>query len=158
MLFGQIFNFATLLSPILSTCYCVKFQYLKKELGTKQKIQTRHLVLKPKSRHNKPKPKLKTKTAPTVFGLILVLDFRNHINLVTVWFSVKTEPNRTMLIPSCYEYFSRESVTNECAMAEVTKHPRVMLKIQKELDSVVGLNIMVLESNLSQLNYLQCHP
>ncbi|WOG86830.1 hypothetical protein DCAR_0206049 [Daucus carota subsp. sativus] len=48
----------------------------------------------------------------------------------------------------------KRSVTNECAMAEVTKHPRVMLKIQKELDSVVGLNIMVLESNLSQLNYL----
>ncbi|KAL8115088.1 hypothetical protein AgCh_021787 [Apium graveolens] len=47
------------------------------------------------------------------------------------------------------------AVTNEWAMVEVTKHPRVMHKIQEELDSVVGLNRMVLESDLSQLNYLR---
>ncbi|KAF5195762.1 Cytochrome p450 [Thalictrum thalictroides] len=48
------------------------------------------------------------------------------------------------------------SVTNEWAMAEVIKHPQVLLKIQEELDSVVGRNRMVTESDLPQLNYLKC--
>ncbi|KAI3851510.1 hypothetical protein MKW92_008350 [Papaver armeniacum] len=48
------------------------------------------------------------------------------------------------------------SVTNEWAMAEVIKHPRVLLKIQEELDSVVGRDRMVTESDLSHLNYLRC--
>ncbi|KAF8379720.1 hypothetical protein HHK36_029166 [Tetracentron sinense] len=48
------------------------------------------------------------------------------------------------------------SVTNEWAMAEVIKHPRVLRKIQEELDSVVGPNRMVLESDLAHLNYLRC--
>ncbi|RZC45863.1 hypothetical protein C5167_038812 [Papaver somniferum] len=48
------------------------------------------------------------------------------------------------------------SVANEWAMAEVIKHPRVLLKIQEELDSVVGRDRMVTESDLSHLNYLRC--
>uniref|UniRef100_A0A803M4S8 Cytochrome P450 n=1 Tax=Chenopodium quinoa TaxID=63459 RepID=A0A803M4S8_CHEQI len=48
------------------------------------------------------------------------------------------------------------AVTNEWAMAEVIKHPRVLHKIQQELDTVVGPNRMVLESDLPQLNYLRC--
>ncbi|KAF6151066.1 hypothetical protein GIB67_042401 [Kingdonia uniflora] len=48
------------------------------------------------------------------------------------------------------------SVTNEWAMAEVIKHPRVLRKIQEELDSVVGPDRMVTESDLTQLNYLRC--
>lgn len=48
------------------------------------------------------------------------------------------------------------AVTNEWAMAEVIKHPRVLRKIQEELDSVVGPNRMVNESDLPQLNYLRC--
>ncbi|KAJ6686428.1 CYTOCHROME P450 703A2-RELATED [Salix purpurea] len=48
------------------------------------------------------------------------------------------------------------AVTNEWAMAEVIKHPRVLSKIQQELDSVVGPNRMVAESDLAQLNYLRC--
>ncbi|TYG89808.1 hypothetical protein ES288_A12G130400v1 [Gossypium darwinii] len=48
------------------------------------------------------------------------------------------------------------AVTNEWAMAEVIKHPRVLCKIQDELDSVVGPNRMVNESDLPHLNYLRC--
>ncbi|OVA11576.1 Cytochrome P450 [Macleaya cordata] len=48
------------------------------------------------------------------------------------------------------------SVTNEWAMAEVIKHPRVLRKIQEELDSVVGRDRMVTESDLNHLNYLRC--
>ncbi|KDP28480.1 hypothetical protein JCGZ_14251 [Jatropha curcas] len=48
------------------------------------------------------------------------------------------------------------AVTNEWAMAEVIKHPRVLRKIQEELDSVVGPNRMVTESDLAHLNYLRC--
>ncbi|KAE8723271.1 CYP703A2 protein [Hibiscus syriacus] len=48
------------------------------------------------------------------------------------------------------------AVTNEWAMAEVIKHPRVLRKIQDELDSVVGRNRMVVESDLPHLNYLRC--
>ncbi|CAN1196596.1 Cytochrome P450 703A2 [Linum perenne] len=48
------------------------------------------------------------------------------------------------------------AVTNEWAMAEVIKHPRVLLKIQQEIDSVVGRDRMVKESDLPHLNYLRC--
>ncbi|XP_068653990.1 cytochrome P450 703A2 [Aristolochia californica] len=48
------------------------------------------------------------------------------------------------------------SVTNEWAMAEVIKHPRVMRKIQEELDSIVGRERMVTEADLVHLNYLRC--
>ncbi|KAL7002362.1 hypothetical protein U1Q18_003517 [Sarracenia purpurea var. burkii] len=48
------------------------------------------------------------------------------------------------------------AVTNEWAMAEVIKHPRVLHKIQDELDSVVGPNRMVSEHDLPHLNYLRC--
>ncbi|XP_058189572.1 cytochrome P450 703A2 [Rhododendron vialii] len=48
------------------------------------------------------------------------------------------------------------AVTNEWAMAEVIKHPRVLHKIQKELDSVVGPNRMVTEQDLAHLTYLRC--
>lgn len=48
------------------------------------------------------------------------------------------------------------AVTNEWAMAEVIKQPREMLKIQEELDSIVGSKRMVDESDLVHLNYLRC--
>ena len=48
------------------------------------------------------------------------------------------------------------AVTNEWAMAEVIKQPRVMRKIQEELDNVVGSNRMVNETDLVHLNYLRC--
>ncbi|KAL8160053.1 hypothetical protein V2J09_001590 [Rumex salicifolius] len=48
------------------------------------------------------------------------------------------------------------AVTNEWAMAEVIKHPRVLREIQSELDRVVGPNRMVAESDLPHLTYLRC--
>ncbi|KAJ8900522.1 hypothetical protein K2173_025299 [Erythroxylum novogranatense] len=48
------------------------------------------------------------------------------------------------------------AVTNEWAMAEVIKHPRVLQKIHQELDSVVGRERMVTENDLTHLNYLRC--
>ncbi|KAK4746454.1 hypothetical protein SAY87_012766 [Trapa incisa] len=48
------------------------------------------------------------------------------------------------------------AVTNEWAMTEVIRHPRVLRKIQAELDSVVGPSRMVTESDLPQLTYLRC--
>lgn len=48
------------------------------------------------------------------------------------------------------------SVTNEWTMTEVIKQPRVMRRIQQELDQVVGRDRMVVESDLAHLNYLRC--
>ena len=48
------------------------------------------------------------------------------------------------------------AVTNEWAMTEVIKHPRVLRRIQEELDSVVGPNRMVSKSDIPHLNYLCC--
>ncbi|GLJ44442.1 hypothetical protein SUGI_0932270 [Cryptomeria japonica] len=48
------------------------------------------------------------------------------------------------------------SVTNEWAMAEVIKQPRIQRKIQEELDRVVGRERMVEESDLGELQYLRC--
>lgn len=48
------------------------------------------------------------------------------------------------------------AVTNEWAMAEVIKHPRVLYKIHQELDTVVGSSRTVVESDLTHLNYLRC--
>ncbi|XP_073008835.1 cytochrome P450 703A2 [Typha latifolia] len=48
------------------------------------------------------------------------------------------------------------SVTNEWAMAEVIRNPGILLKIQDELDSVVGRDRMVAESDLAHLTYLKC--
>ncbi|KAK4488683.1 hypothetical protein RD792_004454 [Penstemon davidsonii] len=48
------------------------------------------------------------------------------------------------------------AVTNEWAMAEVIKHPRVLKRVQDELDLKVGPNRMVMESDLVHLNYLRC--
>ncbi|KAJ8444701.1 hypothetical protein Cgig2_030375 [Carnegiea gigantea] len=48
------------------------------------------------------------------------------------------------------------SVTNEWAMAEVVKHPRVLRKVQDELDRVVGPTRMASESDLPHLPYLRC--
>lgn len=48
------------------------------------------------------------------------------------------------------------SVTNEWAMVEVIKNPRVLREIQQELDSVVGHDRMVCESDLAHLTYLRC--
>ncbi|XP_073042417.1 cytochrome P450 703A2 [Primulina eburnea] len=48
------------------------------------------------------------------------------------------------------------AVTNEWAMAEVIKHPRVLKTLQQELDNIVGPDRMVMESDLANLNYLRC--
>lgn len=48
------------------------------------------------------------------------------------------------------------AVTNEWAMAEVIKRPRILKKIQAELDEVVGSDRMVSENDLIHLNYLRC--
>ena len=42
----------------------------------------------------------------------------------------------------------------EWAISELMKHPRVLDKVQRELEAVVGMNRMVEESDLENLNYL----
>ncbi|KAK3227174.1 hypothetical protein Dsin_007036 [Dipteronia sinensis] len=46
------------------------------------------------------------------------------------------------------------STTIEWALSELIKRPRIMKKVQKELESVVGLDRMVEESDLDNLEYL----
>lgn len=48
------------------------------------------------------------------------------------------------------------SVTNEWAMAEVIRNPRVLRKVQEELDAVVGRDRPVAEADLADLSYLRC--
>ena len=43
----------------------------------------------------------------------------------------------------------------EWALSELMKHPRVMKKVQKELEKKVGMNRMVEESDLESLEYLE---
>ncbi len=46
-------------------------------------------------------------------------------------------------------------VTLEWVMAELLRHPSIMKRAQEELDSVVGTNRLVSESDLQHLPYLQ---
>ncbi|KAJ9131525.1 hypothetical protein P3X46_035180 [Hevea brasiliensis] len=45
--------------------------------------------------------------------------------------------------------------TVEWAIAELIRHPRILAKVQQELDSVIGRERLVTESGLAQLTYLQ---
>ncbi|KAH8959956.1 hypothetical protein BDL97_06G104900 [Sphagnum fallax] len=47
------------------------------------------------------------------------------------------------------------SVTLEWVMAELLRHPDIMQRAQKELDTIVGTNRLVTESDLQHLPYLQ---
>ncbi|TXG47364.1 hypothetical protein EZV62_026658 [Acer yangbiense] len=47
------------------------------------------------------------------------------------------------------------ATTIEWALSELIKRPRIMKKLQKELESVVGLDRMVEESDLGNLEYLE---
>ncbi|KAL3637938.1 cytochrome P450 [Castilleja foliolosa] len=47
------------------------------------------------------------------------------------------------------------SSTVEWAIAELLRHPNIMAQAQQELDSVVGQNRLVTESDLAQLTFLQ---
>lgn len=47
------------------------------------------------------------------------------------------------------------AATMEWAMTELIRHPRVMKKLQKEIESVVGLDRMVDESDLDKVEYLE---
>ncbi|KAL1569586.1 cytochrome P450 71AU50-like [Salvia divinorum] len=44
----------------------------------------------------------------------------------------------------------------EWAMSELFRHPKIMKKLQKEVEEKVGLNQMVEECHLSRLKYLDC--
>ncbi|KAL0896345.1 hypothetical protein Bca101_080306 [Brassica carinata] len=59
----------------------------------------------------------------------------------------------------CQDLFSAGTDTNsstvEWAMAELLQNPKAMKKVQDEIDSVIGQNGVVQESDISQLQYLQ---
>lgn len=46
------------------------------------------------------------------------------------------------------------STATEWAISELIKHPRIMKKVQEELETVVGMDRMVEESDLEKLEYL----
>ena len=46
------------------------------------------------------------------------------------------------------------ATSTEWAISELIKHPRVMKKLQKEIETVVGMERMVDESDLQKLEYL----
>ncbi|PHT36829.1 Cytochrome 98A1 [Capsicum baccatum] len=47
------------------------------------------------------------------------------------------------------------AITVELAMAELVKNPRVQQKVQEELDRVIGSDLIVSETDISKLSYLQ---
>ena len=65
---------------------------------------------------------------------------------------------RTNIKPIIFEMISAASDTStaaiEWAMSQLLKHPRVMKKLQDELESVVGMNKQVDEADLEKLPYL----
>lgn len=48
------------------------------------------------------------------------------------------------------------AVTNEWAMAEILRNPRIQRKLQEEIDSVVGRDRVVSEADVSAMPYLMC--
>ncbi|GKV01903.1 hypothetical protein SLEP1_g14415 [Rubroshorea leprosula] len=50
--------------------------------------------------------------------------------------------------------FDTSSTTIEWALSELQRHPQVKLKLQKELEEVVGMDKIVEETDLGKLNYL----
>jgi len=47
------------------------------------------------------------------------------------------------------------TVTLQCSLAELINHPTVMEKARKEIDSIIGKEKMVMETNIDNLPYLQ---
>lgn len=47
------------------------------------------------------------------------------------------------------------SITSEWTMAELLRHPHIMQKVRDEIDSLVGMDRVVEESDLSHLHYLK---
>ena len=47
------------------------------------------------------------------------------------------------------------TLTSEWAVAEVLRNPTLVKNARLDLDSVVGLNCLVQESDISQLKYIQ---
>lgn len=48
------------------------------------------------------------------------------------------------------------ATATDWAMSELMRHPAVMKKLQREIESVVGLDQMVEESHLDKMEYLEC--
>jgi flavonoid 3'-monooxygenase len=47
------------------------------------------------------------------------------------------------------------SSTTECAIAELIKHPKILAKVQSELDTIIGRDRLVTELDLPRLTYFQ---
>ncbi|GMN33548.1 hypothetical protein TIFTF001_004224 [Ficus carica] len=64
-------------------------------------------------------------------------------------------PNiKAVLLDMLVASMDTSATTIEWAMSELIKHPRVLKKVQKELEAVVGMNRVVEELELERLDYL----
>ncbi|KAJ8449622.1 hypothetical protein Cgig2_005644 [Carnegiea gigantea] len=86
-------------------------------------------------------------------------DFTRHKDILGNLVALMKNPNNEFISPfdrepSCLTYLSTSVVTITWALAALIKHPRVMKLLQEELDSVIGKERIVIESDLPKLPFL----
>nr|KYP61589.1 Cytochrome P450 750A1 family [Cajanus cajan] len=94
---------------------------------------------------------------------------RNHKDFIDILLSLRQKPidpddeqnhviDRTnikaILLDMISGSFETSAITVEWALSELLRHPRVMKKLQDELDNVIGRNKLVGENDLAKLSYL----
>ncbi|GMH21924.1 hypothetical protein Nepgr_023767 [Nepenthes gracilis] len=93
-------------------------------------------------------------------------DSHGHTDLLTTLISLKDDCDgegskltdteiKALLLDLFTAGTDTSSSTTEWAIAELLRHPKVLAKVQLELDSVVGRDRLVNESDLTQLTYFQ---
>ncbi|KAM7471459.1 hypothetical protein LguiA_009642 [Lonicera macranthoides] len=93
---------------------------------------------------------------------------RNHVDLLSTLISLKdnnaeaseggklTDTEiKALLLNLFIAGTDTSSSTVEWAIAELVRHPKILAKAKEELDTVVGPNRLVTETDLAQLTYLQ---
>lgn len=91
---------------------------------------------------------------------------QSHTDLLSTLISLKEEDDgeggkltdteiKALLLDLFTAGTDTSSSTVEWAIAELLRHPKVLAKAQRELDSVVGPDRLVTEADLAQLTYLQ---
>ncbi|KAL5751721.1 hypothetical protein ACOSQ2_022228 [Xanthoceras sorbifolium] len=69
-------------------------------------------------------------------------------------YHIDREHTKAIILDILTAAMDTSATTIEWALSELIKHPRIMKKVQNELENVVGIDRMVEESDLDNLEYL----
>ncbi|KAK8576655.1 hypothetical protein V6N13_032574 [Hibiscus sabdariffa] len=70
---------------------------------------------------------------------------------------IQRENIKALILDMISASFETTSVAIVWAFSEILRNPRVMVRLQQELEAVVGRNRLVEESDLPKLTYLDMH-